>query len=52
MLKKLESKMILSEIRPSKGSIKKPKRIGRGPGSGHGKTSGRGMNGQGSKVRF
>jgi large subunit ribosomal protein L15 len=52
MLKKLESEMFLSEIRPSKGSVKKPKRIGRGPGSGHGKTSGRGMNGQGSRSGF
>ena len=36
--------------RPNKGSTHKVKRIGRGPGSGHGKTAGRGMNGQWSRA--
>ncbi len=38
--------MDLSNLKPAKGSNKKPKRIGRGPGSGHGKTSGKGHKGQ------
>jgi large subunit ribosomal protein L15 len=38
--------MKLSELKPSAESIKKRKRIGRGPGSGHGKTSGKGHKGQ------
>lgn len=46
---------ILSNLKPAKGSVKKVKRVGRGPGSGHGGTSTRGMNGQksrsGSKYR-
>lgn len=37
--------MKLSELRPKKGSIHKKKRIGCGPGSGHGKTSCRGHKG-------
>jgi len=41
--------MKLSELKPSKGSRKKAKRIGRGVGSGHGKTSCRGHKGQGSR---
>ena len=38
--------MRLSELRPPKGAKKKRKRVGRGPGSGHGKTSTRGHKGQ------
>jgi large subunit ribosomal protein L15 len=38
--------MKLYELRPKKGSRKKPKRKGCGTGSGHGKTSGRGHKGQ------
>jgi len=38
--------MKLNELRPSPGSTKNRKRVGRGPGSGHGKTSGRGHKGQ------
>jgi len=34
------------ELKPAPGSHKKPKRVGRGPGSGHGKTSTRGHKGQ------
>src|SRR3954465_736460 len=38
--------MKLSELRPAKGSRKKRFKVGRGPGSGKGKTSGRGGKGQ------
>lgn len=41
--------MKLSELRPSEGSRKKIKRVGRGVGSGHGKTSCRGHKGQNSR---
>lgn len=40
---------ILSRLSPPKGSRKKVKRVGRGPGSGLGKTSGRGNKGQKSR---
>ena len=36
----------LSRLKPAPGSRKKPKRIGRGPGSGHGKTATAGNKGQ------
>lgn len=39
----------LSRLKPAPGSQKKPKRIGRGPGSGHGKTSCKGHKGQRSR---
>jgi large subunit ribosomal protein L15 len=35
----------LSNLSPQKGSTKQRKRVGRGPGSGHGKTAGRGHKG-------
>ena len=38
--------MKLHELSPKQGSKKKRKRVGRGPGSGHGKTSCRGQKGQ------
>jgi large subunit ribosomal protein L15 len=38
--------MKLHELAPVEGSRKKRKRVGRGPGSGHGKTSCRGHKGQ------
>lgn len=41
--------MKLSELRPDKGSVKTRKRVGRGIGSGHGKTSTRGH--KGDKAR-
>ncbi|NOZ69870.1 MAG: 50S ribosomal protein L15 [Deferribacteres bacterium] len=41
--------MKLSELAPAPGSRKKRKRVGRGPGSGHGKTSCRGHKGQNSR---
>jgi len=39
-------KLNLSTLRAVKGARKKPKRIGRGPGSGHGKTATAGNKGQ------
>ncbi|HDH04612.1 MAG TPA: 50S ribosomal protein L15 [Nitrospirae bacterium] len=41
--------MRLSDLAPVPGSRKKRKRVGRGPGSGHGKTSCRGHKGQKSR---
>ncbi|HZA56021.1 MAG TPA: 50S ribosomal protein L15 [Candidatus Udaeobacter sp.] len=41
--------MKLQDLRPAAGSNKKPKRVGRGDGSGHGKTSCRGHKGQGAR---
>ena len=41
--------MELHNLRPAKGSKKTRRRVGRGTGSGMGKTSGRGENGQGSR---
>jgi large subunit ribosomal protein L15 len=41
--------MKLDDLKPAAGSNKKRKRIGRGDGSGHGKTSGRGHKGQGAR---
>jgi large subunit ribosomal protein L15 len=38
--------MKLSELQPAPGAKHKKKRVGRGPGSGHGKTSSRGQKGQ------
>lgn len=40
--------MNLSQLQPTQ-KVGSRKRVGRGPGSGHGKTSGRGMNGQGQR---
>jgi large subunit ribosomal protein L15 len=41
--------MHLNTIKPAAGSKKKPKRLGRGIGSGSGKTCGRGHKGQKSR---
>ncbi len=38
--------MRLEELKPSKGARKKSKRVGRGPGSGSGKTASKGHKGQ------
>ena len=38
--------MEIKDLVPAEGSTKNRKRVGRGPASGHGKTAGRGMNGQ------
>src|SRR5574339_382733 len=37
--------MRLEELRPAEGSVKRRKRVGRGPGSGHGKTATKGSKG-------
>ncbi len=44
--------MQLHEIQPAPGSRKARKRVGRGPGSGTGKTAGRGHNGQKSRSGY
>jgi large subunit ribosomal protein L15 len=41
--------MDLSHLRPADGATKKRKRIGRGIGSGHGKTAGKGHKGRGAR---
>jgi large subunit ribosomal protein L15 len=41
--------MELHQLKPAKGATHKRKRVGRGPGSGHGKTATRGYKGQGSR---
>lgn len=41
--------MRLHELKIAEGSTKAPKRVGRGQGTGQGKTAGRGMNGQNSR---
>lgn len=41
--------MKLHELRDNPGATKKRTRVGRGPGSGKGKTGGRGIKGQGSR---
>jgi len=40
---------MLDRLSPRPGSRQKPKRVGRGPGSGIGKTAGRGVKGQGKR---
>jgi len=40
----------LARLKPVPGAKKNPKRVGRGPGSGHGRYSGRGIKGQGSRT--
>ena len=42
--------MKLNEIRDNEGAHKKRMRVGRGPGSGKGKTAGRGVKGQKSRT--
>jgi len=44
--------MKLHELKPAAGSRKPRKRVGRGPGSGTGKTAGRGSNGQKSRSGY
>ncbi len=41
--------MDLSSLRPATGAVKERKRLGRGPGSGLGKTSGKGHKGKGAR---
>ena len=40
---------MLDRLKPARGAMTSRKRVGRGPGSGSGKTSGRGHNGQRSR---
>jgi large subunit ribosomal protein L15 len=42
----------LNNLKPAPGSVRERKRVGRGPGSGLGKTSGRGEKGQKSRSGF
>lgn len=44
--------MKLNELKPNEGATKKRKRVGRGPGSGWAKTSGRGHKGQKSRSGY
>ncbi|MBV9494627.1 MAG: 50S ribosomal protein L15 [Acidobacteria bacterium] len=44
--------MELSKLKPKKGARHAKKRVGRGPGSGHGKTSARGEKGQKSRSGY
>ena len=44
--------MKLHDLSPAKGSRRSPKRIGRGPGSGTGKTAGKGHKGQKSRSGY
>lgn len=44
--------MNLSDLHPPAGQTQKRKRVGRGPGSGWGKTSGRGEKGQKSRAGY
>jgi large subunit ribosomal protein L15 len=48
-IRQRRSDMRLNELRDNPGATKKRKRIGRGPGSGTGKTGGRGIKGQKSR---
>jgi large subunit ribosomal protein L15 len=42
----------LENLKPARGSVRNRKRVGRGPGSGLGKTSGRGEKGQKSRSGY
>jgi large subunit ribosomal protein L15 len=42
----------LNNLKPAPGSVRERKRVGRGPGSGLGKTAGRGEKGQKSRSGF
>jgi large subunit ribosomal protein L15 len=42
--------MRLEELKPAAGATKKAKRVGRGPGSGSGKTAGKGHKGQKARA--
>src|SRR3954469_11868756 len=44
--------MELNNLKPKKGARHAKKRVGRGPGSGHGKTSSRGEKGQKSRSGY
>ena len=42
--------MKMSELKPARGAVKRRKIVGKGPGSGHGKTATRGHKGQNSRT--
>lgn len=42
--------MKISQLKPAKGAVKRRKIVGKGPGSGHGKTATRGNKGQNSRT--
>lgn len=42
----------VQDLRPAAGATRARKRVGRGPGSGHGKTAGRGSKGQKSRTGY
>lgn len=42
--------MKISELKPAHGAVKRRKIVGKGPGSGHGKTATRGNKGQNSRT--
>lgn len=44
--------MKMNELKPNEGATRKRKRVGRGPGSGLGKTAGRGHKGQKSRAGY
>ncbi|NPA11974.1 MAG: 50S ribosomal protein L15 [Epsilonproteobacteria bacterium] len=44
--------MALENLKPACGAVKKAKRVGRGQGSGHGKTASRGQKGQKSRTGY
>src|SRR5438552_11987105 len=44
--------MGLHQLSPARGATRSRKRVGRGPGSGHGKTAGRGNKGQKSRSGY
>ena len=44
--------MELHNLRPAEGAKRSRKRVGRGPGSGNGKTAGRGHKGQKSRSGY
>lgn len=44
--------MKLNELSPNPGAVRNKKRVGRGPGSGNGKTAARGHNGQKSRSGY
>ncbi len=45
----MSENLYVRDLAPADGSVKRTKRVGRGHGSGHGKTSTRGYNGQGQR---
>ncbi len=50
--RKLEMALSLNNLHPAKGSTHRKKRLGRGPGTGLGKTAGRGEKGQKSRSGY